>query len=292
MRHIKITNENGITETFLDKGCIWLLNQVEGIYKMEANVTMSDNTMIDGSTYQGSILNKRNIVMTLSEWEQNATHQEARQQLYLLFPPKTRGTFEHFENDIALEIDYYVENIEITNVDHIRVATVSLLCANPYFRNQNQSYVPMAGERGNFTFPHRFPPQGEAFSSLFRETLKQIDIENSADNVGMEIDIQVLGTVRNIRFNLLETNEHITLGYSGNPLTLYAGDNVKIITETEDENVYLIRNGVKEKINRYLDNDSEFLKLRIGTNTLTYEAESGLQNLFVTIKYNLYYLGA
>lgn len=57
------------------------------------------------------------------------------------------------------------------------------------------------------------------------------------------------------------------------------------------KNVYLIRAGEKKSINGYIDEDSEFIQLQAGTNTLQYEAKSGKENLDVTVEYKQKYLG-
>ena len=93
-------------------------------------------------------------------------------------------------------------------------------------------------------------------------------------------------TDKSNRLRNITTGEHITLNYD-----FKTGDVVQICTETNKKNVYLIRAGEKKSINGYIDEDSEFIQLQAGTNTLQYEAKSGKENLDVTVEYKQKYLG-
>ena len=53
----------------------------------------------------------------------------------------------------------------------------------------------------------------------------------------------------------------------------------------------LVRDGVKQEINEYLDEDSDFIQLQHGTNTIRYTADAGEDYLNVTVSYRFRYLG-
>ena len=73
--------------------------------------------------------------------------------------------------------------------------------------------------------------------------------------------------------------------------SINAGDVVIITTETNNKAVYLVRDGVKQEINEYLDEDSDFIQLQHGTNTIRYTADAGEDYLNVTVSYRFRYLG-
>ena len=77
--------------SFSDTFSPFLLEDCDGIYTVKNTVTTSENTMTDGSTYQGSTTQMRNIVLTLRD-HPKADHQENRSLLYNLFKPKSPGT--------------------------------------------------------------------------------------------------------------------------------------------------------------------------------------------------------
>ena len=73
-RKIICTNEDGMEVVFSSTFSPFLLESCDGIYSVQNNVTSSENTMTDGSTYQGSVTQMRNIVLTL--WDRpDADHQ-------------------------------------------------------------------------------------------------------------------------------------------------------------------------------------------------------------------------
>ena len=74
-------------------------------------------------------------------------------------------------------------------------------------------------------------------------------------------------------------------------MNLVVGDIITITTDTNKKNVYLTHNGVKTAINEYLSDDSQFMQLVHGSNTFKYDADSGADNMNVTISYRLHYVG-
>ena len=149
----------------------------------------------------------------------------------------------------------------------------------------------MAGWEPRFEWFHEFPPEGEEFETRVEEKLKTIDNTSAADNIGITIVIQAAGAVMNPSIYHVEQGEQITVGTSGKPLALVAGDEVRITTGTNDKHVYLTHEGLKTEINEYLSEDSEFIQLGHGNNTIGYSAEAGESYMTVEISYRYRYLG-
>lgn len=89
----------------------------------------------------------------------------------------------------------------------------------------------------------------------------------------------------------MQQDIHIQIGTDDYPFDMEPGDVVKITTGTNEKNAYLIKGGETQKINEYLDEESEFIQLVHGANTFIYDAASGVDYLNVTIKYRFRYLG-
>ena len=151
--------------------------------------------------------------------------------------------------------------------------------------------VTMAGWISYFEFAHEFPPEGEEFEARVEEKLKTIDNTSAADNIGMTIVIQAAGAVTNPSIYHVEQGEQITVGTSGKPLQLVAGDKVTITTGTNNKHVYLTHEGVQSEINEYLSENSEFIQLEHGKNTIGYSATAGENYMTVQISYRYRYLG-
>ena len=289
-RKITCTNEDNVSVIFTDKFNPWLLESCEGIYENQNNVSLSTNTMTDGSTLQGSTVAMRNIVMTLRD-RPEADHQANRSLLYSLFKPKSEGVFVYEENGITRQIRYNVEKVIIDSVKRSRRATVSLLCPDPFFVDAEDVTVTMAGWVANFQWPHEFTAQAEEFGSRTAERLKTITNESAADNIGLTITIEARGAAQNPAIAHVEQGESIEIGTEGNPLNMITGDKVIITTHTNNKHVYLERAGVRTEINEYLSENSEFIQLMHGDNTFGYSAESGENYLTVTISFQYHYLG-
>lgn len=289
-REIICKNEDNIRVVFTDEFAPWLLENCEGIYETRNNVFTSANTMTDGSTYQGSVAQMRNIILTLRD-RPEADHQANRTLLYALFKPKADGLFIYRESGVERQITYKVESVEIDTKKRSRKATVSLLCPDPYFVDLQDISVEMSGWVSDFEFQHLFLSEGEEFGHRVSERLKTIQNDNAADNIGLTITITAAGQVINPSVSLVEQGESIEIGTYGNPLTLQAGDKLIITTHINNKHVYLERDGSRQEINEYLSEDSEFLQLMHGQNTFGYSADSGESYMTVAISFKYRYPG-
>jgi hypothetical protein len=249
--------------------------------------------MTDGSTYQGSTTQMRNIVLTLRD-HPKADHQQNRTLLYTLFKPKSRGTLTYLEDKKAERrmIDYYVESIDIDSASRARQATVSLLCPDPFFVAPSDITVTIAGLEPKFEWDHEFFDSGEEFEVRVQEKLKTIDNTSAADNIGMQIVIEVTGPVTNPSIYHVEQEEQITIGTAAKPLELASGDEVLITTGTNNKHVYLTHEGIKTEINEYLSENSDFIQIQRGINTIGYSADEGEEYMMIDISYRYRYMGA
>lgn len=287
-RSIICTNENGLSYEFKDNAFdpLLLLAHVEGIYEHENIVSIEQNAMIDGGTYQGSVAKIRNIVLTLigrpaEKWTQNI-----RDILYVLFAEGKSGTLTYVENEKARTINYFVERVHQENTNS-RLYTISLLCPDPFFYDTNVAQVDMANWVENFEFEHEFLAVGEELGYRSAVQLQNIHNDSASDNIGLEIEIKAIGGVTNPYISHVERNEILTIN-----TTLLTGDVVKITTAIGNKHVYRTRAGITTEINQYLTEDSEFIQLHIGDNSIAYGATAGANNMNISIRYQFKYEGA
>lgn len=287
-RKISCTNEDGLSMEFTSSFSPFLLENCDGIYEVSNNVVTNDNTNTDGATYYGSTTKMRNIVLTLAD---DSNSFKARDYLYRLFKPKSAGSFKYEEEEEARTIDYYVESVTFVPVGTAQVATVSLLCPDPFFYDLEDMVVQMSSWQKLWTFPHCFKSEKEEFGKRIKEKLKSINNDSAADNIGIKVIMTAEGPVKNPALYHIENSEFIKIGTDSNPLNLNMNDQVAITTGVNEKNVYLLRNGEKTSINEYLDEGSTFLQLQSGKNSLRYEAESGEDYLSVSVSFRYRYLG-
>ena len=288
-KKIVCKNEDNVEIEFsYEDDAEFFLISCDGIYSVSNNVVTSENTMTDGSTYQGSTTKQRNIVITA---EFDSDYQSRRDFLYKIFKPKSPGTFYYTENAEQREIEYRVEGIEIDEAGVCRNAVISLICPDPFFKVPADTTVTMAGWEPCFEFVHEFTSELEEFGVRIAELVKTVENDSAADYIGIEVIMEALGAVRNPVLYHMQQDIHIQIGTDDYPFDMEPGDVVRITTGTNEKNVYLIKGGEETKINEYLDEESEFIQLVHGSNTFIYDAASGVDYLNVTIKYRFRYLG-
>ena len=294
-RIVKCTNEDGVEVVFSYKAdARFFLKSITGVTTVKNKIATSANTTVDGSTYQGSVTQERNIVI-VAEMDANSSeyHQDSRDLLYSCFKPKAWGTLEFTEGSRPPRIiKYKAETIECDNDDGPeRFATISLICPDPLFQSQDDIVVTMAGWDSGFEWIHEFLEEGEEFGERKSEIVKTIENDSAADYIGIEIDISATGAVTNPAMYHEQQAEHIQIGTSVDPFVMQAGDKLKITTGTNEKDVVLIRGGVEKSVNEYMDENSEYIQLIHGKNTFTYAADSGRDYMDVSIIYRLRYLG-
>lgn len=290
-RIINCTNEDGFSLTFDETGFNpFLLAGIDGIYNSKNNIYVSENSMIDGAVYQGSVAEHRNIVLRLKDLED---FPENRNALNRLFKEKSKGTLIFWEADAdPRKIEYYVESLESTENHDVRLHEISLICPDPFFYDIDASSEEMASWVSAFTFPFASPSTGFVFGYKDNSRIQTIQNDFAEDNIGITIVLSCLGAVTNPSITHIETNSSIHIGHSGKPFSMIAGDVVTITTATGNKHVTLTRNGVTSEINHYLTEDSVFIQLMRGSNSFGFGADSGVNNLTITLEYTYKYARA
>lgn len=296
-RAITCTNKsNNFSLTFSENEFQpFILASVDGLYKTANNVTIQNNTMTDGGTYQGSVANVRNIVLTImanpAVYDEFVYNQSDRDVLYSLFRKGEAGELIYTENGKSRKINYYTESINRANKKS-RLFTISLLCPNPMLRDAEDKRVAMANWIADFEFIHEFLEAGEDLGHRSLERSVNIVNDIAADNIGITISIKVISTVTNITISHIESDEHISVGSSAKPFTMVAGDVLTITTGINNKHVKRTHEGVTTEVNEYITEDSEFIQLMYGNNNISYNADVGEEYMSVTIAYNFEYEGA
>ena len=295
IRRITCSNSDGYSVTFGERKLSpFLLVEADGCYEASNNVTVSENTMIDGGSYQGSVAAVRNIVLTVAD---NANYVEDRELLYRLFKAGERGRLVFYEKSDGTEIqrytDYYVENIKGTGKNGSRTHQISLICPDPFFYDMDDVKVSMAAWISDFTFQHEFH-KWEEIGHRSDVRLQDIRNDTATDGIGLTILIIANGTVKNPAIAHVEKNERLQIGSSSNPFTMNSGDQIRITTGAGDKHLYYtsVETGAEKEVSQYLTEESEFIQLGRGDNTIGYDAGTGVVNMTITISYRLRYAGA
>lgn len=298
-RRITCTNENNIAVRFDYDFAPFFLKSVAGIYGISANVTTSENTTIDGSTYQGSTAKERNIVITA---QMDGDYKKNRDFLYRVFKLKSTGKFTYEEDGDTKQIDYKVEDIDIGESGVVRDIVISLICPKPFFEDLEDVEIVMASWVDDLEFPVCFPAEGIEFGHREADLVKEIENDTGADNIGIMAVVRADGPVKNPAIYHSEAGEYTKL-----EMELASGQIVVITTGQDKKKAWLLedvsQSEIKEKgyekllaekgenINEYLSEGSRFIQLQHGKNTITYTADAGTNYMSVSIFYRLLYLG-
>lgn len=283
MRSIICSNTAGEELQFASDLSGWLITDVEGIYRVNANNYTADNAMVDGATWFGASLPLRNIVITAAEL--TADHQAAREKLYAFFRPRTLGTLLYSEDGESRQIDYYVESVEITTSGRLRQATLSLICPNPLFYAEQDEVHILAGWLPGFTFEHTFQSPNEPNMFGSRQSDEIAIADTASDNIGVTIRAKSWRDVDNL------TITHTSP--SGEIKSLKLQQRLKrlqtlvITTGVNNKHVYL--DGKED--NTIITTDSEFFTLSKGVNRIVCKATSGTDDIDVTLSFRPTFMG-
>lgn len=285
-RAITCWNEDGAELVFTELGFTpFILAKAEGIYDIVNTVNISDNVMIDGGQYGGTTMAPRNIILTVKDIDNYDTNRELIDQVFKKGSPGTLCVEEGTHKRIC---QYYVENVSSEVTPEFRNTVISLLCPDPYFYDTDSITVGISDLMSDFEFEHEFLQEGEEFGHFNEERIGELYNESADDHIGLNITIAAEGEVTNPRITKIETQEFIQVGTDDYPLRMTYGDELLIVTETGKKNVYL--NG--ESVNYLLTEDSEFIQLSRGKNSIGYSALSGTSAISVNIVYRYRYMRA
>ncbi|MEI7667982.1 MAG: phage tail family protein [Erysipelotrichaceae bacterium] len=259
------------------------LIDLQGLNPPKATFSTSTLAGFDGSRVNGSMVNARNILMTL---QLSGDIEENRLKLYDIFKVKRSGTLIYNSEVLSIQIEAYVESVEIPPMVWPIKALISLICPQPYFEDLQDILVDVTSIESAFSFPLELISSGEVLGIIHPS--EATNILNPGDiQIGMIIRFQAIGQVVNPK--ILNT---ITLEYIQLQLTLQAGDVVVINTEVGQKRIELTRAGETTNQFNTLVLGSTFLQLDEGDNVLYVTCTSGSTFLLTQLTIRPKYYGA
>lgn len=216
---------------------------------------------------------------------------EDRALLDKIFKKGEPGKLLFEESGSVREIEYYVESISSTGTHTKRLHTISLICPDPFFYDPDDIHVYLAKLVDDFTFPHEFIEEGETIGHIMGA---YENIYNASANDGVGLTISITGTTQIINpvITRLESNEHIGIGTEENPFTLGIGEQIIFTTGKGNKHAYYVHDGITEEVNYLLIDDSSFIQLRRGDNSIGFDAYDGKNTMLVELIYRMQYARA
>lgn len=130
----------------------FIINSIDGLGPVKANVHMLDLATIDGGLDNGARLETRNIVLSLT-FIGTPTIEDTRQKSYRFFPIKQKVTFKITTDNRTCYTVGRVESNVPTIFDEKEGCQISLVCESSYFYNDSDTVINFYIEEEGFEFP-------------------------------------------------------------------------------------------------------------------------------------------
>lgn len=265
----KIENEYG-EQLELTNNRNYTVYKIDGLEPPTATINTSPVANFDGSRFNSSRTNERNIVIYLVI-ENDCEHN--RINLYKYAKVKHKVVFYYKNSTRDVYIEGYVESMPIGFFDMKQHVQISILCPDPYFKSVNNKIVDFSTLKSLFVFPFAYTEAGGAFSEL--EIGKEQSIVNGGDvENGIIIRIQATGRVLNPVIYNFTKNEYFKIN-----VDVFAGDEIILTTHKGKKGVSLIHEGVTTNIINSVVFGSKWFQLIAGDNLFGYDADEFPENL-------------
>lgn len=247
----------------------YVIEDITGIDPPEATINTTRNANADGSVYNSSYVNNRQIIITIAI---NAPAEENRLLLYKYFKSKY-GIRLYYTNDTRdVYIDGYVQKISVSYFSKKQIAQITIICPDPMFNAKDSEIVDFSSVKDLFTFPFTIEtpiPFGEILIE------QEINIPNTGDvESGFIFTIHALGTLSTPKLINADTLEYFQVNKA-----LAVGDEIVINTKKKQKSVTLISDGVSTNLIGYIESGSTWFELHPGDNTYIATAESNPENM-------------
>lgn len=284
---LKITNSRGDHFEF---GRFFRLTTGLDLSALPASVNFSVGVGA-GSKYQNTKLDNREfdlefkVTRTINSDE--ILMDDKRSNLYRIFNPELNPMRIDFMTSNGKEY-YLTAHLQSTPIMPPDVANnngawqkalIQFVATDPYIYEKDARHLEIATWLKRFKFPLKIKQggikMGERSNSLFVNAL------NAGQNkTGMLIRFKANATVHRPALIDVNTQQELRLN-----ITMSQGDLIEVSTYEDDMSITLIRGNVRTNIFNAIDLYSHFLQLEPGDNILRYEAESGVDNLEITLTY-------
>ncbi len=265
----------------------FFLNNIEGLGDVDAEIYTQRSPEQDGSTPVYTTLEERAIpieVVILKDLREN------RRKLSRIFNPKMGpGTLFYENGQVRWKIQAQSEHVPIFP-DHrprnTQMATIDLICHNPYFSDENESRTDIAFWEKKFSFPLEIPMDtGIEMGARSPSTIVNV-INAGHTDTGMIIKFQAANTIVNPSLINVNTGEFIKINR-----TMVSGEIITIDTNKGNKRITSEKNGITENIFNNIVFGSTFLQLEVGDNLFRFGADTNETFLEVQIYHSNKYVG-
>ena len=284
MFELKIENIKGQVLKLTQNESKYQVIEITGLEPPQAIINKVRAANRDGSIFNSSFLEERNIVLTVllaGEVEKN------RLKLYDIL-----GTGEYckiyYSNDSRnVYCEGHVEAIETDLFSQKQEIQISIICENPYLYDLNQIYVDISKAFNNFEFPFAIEKAGREIAIINEN--RHAEIINSGVTTGLEMTLYTPiqdAVVSNPVIYNAKTGEFLKINTD-----IQYGEVVVVNTTKGKKSIKKIINGVEQNIINSLETGSTWHQLNSGHNVFDYSSDTGQTILHIDFMYNVVYKG-
>lgn len=281
-----------------EKSGFIVLPNTTGLGPTTASINTTKAAMTDGTTYNSSVMNERNIVLALQFYQTgNESIEDIRHKSYRYFPVNTKVKIRVETDNRTTETEGIIESNEPTIFSANEGCSISIICPDPFWHSAKTNETVFSGVLPVFEFPFENPSLTEPLLEMgVLKNMTENTVYYAGDaNVGMIIIMHALSEVKNLVIYNSTTRERMKIDTdkiaektgSG----IIAGDTITIETTRNNKSITLLRDGVETNIFNCLNKDSDWFTLVRGDNIFGYTAETGASNLQFLILNKILYKG-
>lgn len=255
---------------------------IMGLTPPSAQINTSKIAGQDGSKFNSSTLNERNIVITV---KLNGDVEHNRINLYSFFRNKEWCKFYYKNGTRNVYIEGYVESLDGDLFTDNETMQISILCPNPYFKDIDEIIDDISKALATFEFPFAID-EGDPIPISTIDTSRITNVYNNSESeTGLIIEIDLLNSANKIQINNIITGEIFVLNYA-----FLENDKIIIDTNKGNKSVSLVRNAVTTNLFTAMRKGSSFFQLNIGDNFFSYLVDEGTNDDAIHIVFKHYTL--
>lgn len=265
----KYVNENGGSITF-EYANGYLINKPSGIDVVQVNLSQAQGINQVGGTVESKTVQPRPV--TISGIICGDSQSERKEALTAVIRPDLAG---------KLYADDYYLDVHVTETPTIEARKkfahfqFSLNAPYPYWQKDRAVVAPLSGIAKKFKFPWNI---SKAYSFGERIQEKFINVTNNGQlPVPFTVTFSAQNEVVNPKITNVSTGETLILNK-----TLDVGE--RVVVEITHDRTH-VTSSIDGNVRGALDLDSNLFRLYVGDNVLKPDAESGLNQLEVEVKF-------
>lgn len=276
---------------------------IDGLGPVDAVLQTSNTVTTDGVIFNGARKDEREIVINLAYYPESGKNiEDLRHGTYKYFPEKEEVTLVFHADTRSVRTTGIVESNDVSIFSEKEGSSIVIKCPDSWFRIDNElnRVTSFSNVEPVFEFPFNWAnnPVGEPkplwFGAIKNMHSKNIVYDGESE-VGVIIRMSFDAPVRNIRIYNEEAGQEIDVFTDKVKLIIAdgikPGDELVICTIPKRKSVEIIRDGISYNILNAINRDVRFITLHKGANTIVYSADSGVDNIRMSIENETLYTG-